>query len=106
MKLQHYLISFQIPGGYMHGYVMAENKAVAHTAAMHMMDSAEKQGIKIHLPIILETHLNKNWQLVRSVISEKFKETPEPWKEARGFHMTAWFMQEDDPDSKRLMELH
>jgi hypothetical protein len=115
-QLQHFLISFQIsfqiPGGYMHGYmhgyVMAEDKDAAHRAANHMLDQAEQLGaITSRMPIIiLETRLSSGWKTVRSIISKHDTEPAKHWKAVKNFHLTAWFMPENDPDSQRLMKLH
>jgi hypothetical protein len=106
MKLQHYLISFPIPGGYMHGYIMATSMDVAHRAAEHMMDEAEKLGLHSHLPVILETRLTSGWKMVRSIIAKHGGEPAKLWETAKDFHLTAWIMPETDPDTKRLMKLH
>ena len=85
---------------------MAKDKNVAHWAGERMMHKAEKMGVEIGLPIILETRLTSGWKMVRNIISKHDEESAKLWKTVKDFHLTAWIMAENDPDTKRLMKLH
>jgi hypothetical protein len=109
MKLEHYLASVPIRGGYYyHGYIMAPDRNTAHLVAMRMMDQGEKLGMVFWPAIILETHLSTGVKLVRRIICkmDNAADAVEGWKTAKKVHLTAWAMREDDPDSRRLMALH
>ena len=104
-KLQHYLISYPLPGGYVHGYVMTNDAHVLPACIDRMIREAEKLGARSHMPIVLQTHLGDGWKIVRRIILAHAPSKP-AWDEATDFHFTAFIMPESDPDTKRLMELH
>jgi hypothetical protein len=104
-NLQHYLISYPLPGGYVHGYVMTDDAAVLPACIDRMIGEAGKMGMRSPLPMVLQTHLDDGWEIVRQIISAHDSSKP-AWDKAKDFHFTAWIMPESDPDTKRLMELH
>jgi hypothetical protein len=106
-RLEHYLISIPLPGGYIHGYVMTKDKRLLLSVSDRLMKAAEDHGFTCWPPIILQTHLTTGWKTVRNIITKH--QGPEPsehWKTVKDFHLTGWIMAESNPDTKRLMDLH
>jgi hypothetical protein len=106
-QLQHYLISVPLHGGYIHGYVMTNDKRVLMDVADRLIKEAEGKGLTVWPPMILQTHLSDGWELVREVATNCCGAEPSKhWDKAKNFHMTGWIMAEDHPDTRRLMDLH
>jgi len=104
--LQHYLVSIPLTGGYMHGYVMTNDERDLFGVHDRLMQEIEKHGYQCRLQMILQTHLDTGWDIVREIIKSRNPEAGKLWATAKTFHITAWIMPESDPDTKRLMELH
>lgn len=106
-RLRHYLISVPLHGGYIHGYVMTNDQSLLLRVADRLMHEAESHGLKCWPPMILQTHLDTGWEIVREIITKL--QGPEPakhWNAVKDFHLTGWIMPESHPDTERLMELH
>src|SRR5262245_43152334 len=107
MKLRHYLLSIPLQGGYIHGYVMTSDECLLERVADRLMSEAEGLGFKCWPPIILQTHLDMGWKLVRKIITKhQGAEPSKHWETVKDFHLTGWIMAESNPDTERLMELH
>jgi len=105
--VEHYLVSIPLPGGYMHGYVMTNDKNILERVYDRLIHEAECRGFKHWPPMILTTHLDTGVEIVREIITKTQGSKPsEHWKKIKDFHLTAWLMTEDHPDTERLMELH
>jgi hypothetical protein len=106
-KIQHYLISIPLRGGYIHGYVMTNQKDILPQVAERLMQEAETLGARCWPPIILQTHLSTGWKLVRDIITKnQGMELAKNWKTVKKFHLTGWIMTDDNPDTEQLMKLH
>ena len=108
-RLKHYLISIPLPGGYIHGYVMTnrEERDILERVTDRLINEAESIGLKCWPPMALWTHLSSGVGIVRDVINKSQGDEPaKHWKTVKDFHMTGWFMRDNHPDAKRLMELH
>jgi hypothetical protein len=108
MKLEHYLITVPVPGGYLHAYVMvAKNDRDALMRVADELLTISEQQDPPGLPIVLQTHLTTGWKTVRKIIADSgYQDAVNLWKSATTFHQTAWFMAEEHPDTEKLMALH
>jgi len=105
-RLQHYLITIPLSGGYVHGYVMTDDESVLTKVASRLLGDAERRGFKCSMPMVLQTRLGDGWEIVRDVINGYSAEPAGHWKRVKNFHLTGWYMREGHPDEDRLMALH
>lgn len=106
--LTHYLVSWPLIGGHVHGYVMTAERTDVMRVLEVMIEAAEKRKIPPSLvPVALITPLDDGWQLVREIISANGGSGPAAqWTKAKDFHYTVFFMAQDHPDNRRLLDLH
>jgi len=110
-KLDHYLISLPVLGGWMHCYLMTKDKRHFEAVVNEMMDFAEKEDMLVPMssmsmctgPLTPESIAK-----VRDVIvsSNLCPEAPRLWKEATDFHRTAFVMGKDVEACAVLNALH
>jgi hypothetical protein len=112
-RLEHYLISIPVIGGYMHSYVMTNNQSDLPRVFTTMLKEIEQRKIACVLSsLILQTHLTTGWKLVRNIlkingaVKARAGEIKQMWKSVEDFHLTMWVMPDSDPDHRRLMDLH
>ena len=106
-ELDHYLLTAPTGHGYMHCYVMTNDRKKVMAAASQMLDTiAEKDPSPVN--VILDTLLNPDGvKVVRDRINRDFPEAAAMLKTATDFHYSAWMdMPSDSPDNAQLLELH
>jgi hypothetical protein len=112
-KLGHYLVSVPFPGGYGHGYVITNDDRIIAGVAEKIVDQAKGFGLECWGLILSTGPLDQNDEavnLIREIISKNCGDEPaKHWRKVPSkdkFHLTAWFMSGDHPDTKRLMDIH
>ena len=94
--MQHYLITLDLSGGHLHGYLMSENKRDVEPAISRIMDEAEKLGFISRAPIVL----------VRDILVKTFPEVALALLTAKKFNFTVFSFAIDEVNDIKLMELH
>jgi hypothetical protein len=105
--LEHYLITIDIPpAGSVHTYLMTRDRKDVERVAAKMMDIVEQDlGLRV-LGIILCTTLGDGSAVVREIIGKENLEAQRNFEAAANFHCTMFMLRADNPDNRRLMELH
>jgi ferredoxin-thioredoxin reductase catalytic subunit len=103
---KHYLLTIDVRHhAHMHGYVMCNDRRDLIGVLNRMLDKAEAIGLT-PLPVILSTELTTGCELVRKIVCARSAEAKQHIETATDFHFSAWIMPTEDPDDRRLMELH
>lgn len=108
--VKHYLITITLQPrpSRLHAYVMTNDERVPLQVAGRMVDEIERRyGLdSLLLPAVLQTHLDKSADEVRTKLGERLPEAKALMAEATDFHCSMWEMPIDDPWDESLMALH
>jgi hypothetical protein len=106
--LNHYLLSIPLaspPNSHLHGYLMCKDEDTVQRVTNKMLNTCEKDGCQMLMPVVLCTKLSSGVEFVRSIITE-MPGVKDHLATAKDFHMTEWIMGDEDPRSERLLKLH
>jgi hypothetical protein len=104
-SLYHFLLTIELAGCHLHGYLMAPHKAYAASAIDKMMTVAEETWPGF-LPVILQTELSDGVELVREIVSRNSAKAGQLIAEATDFHFSVFVMPKGTHDDTTLMQLH
>ena len=108
IEIEHYLITIDLhpQPARMHSYVMTNDKRCLAWVMDQMFAHADKQGLRITLPIILQTKLSTGSEIVRDILRDLSPKADEALRAAKDFHYSIFMSRVGHVDDKRLMELH
>jgi len=116
----HYLITLPLAHHmHMHAFVMFEKEKntekYTKAIANQMLDAIEKgqappllmgMGLFLQTKLVDKDGKTSGVDVVLDVFKNHYPAAMEAYATATDFHMSMWMMPDEEPDDKRLMELH
>jgi hypothetical protein len=103
--MKYYLLTMQVAHACVHAYLMTRDAKDVPRAMNELCNVAERLPGAFP-PIVLQTDLEGDPEFIPEMLGRHFPEIAEKMKTMKNFHLSVWMFPDDEPDNKRLMDLH